>query len=255
MNYIYDGSFQGLLTLIYDGILLKENPDNVFAENKFSPDLFSENKNISSDPEKAEKVLKTLSNKFGPEMTQNIYYAFLSNEEYIEKKIFDYVKLSFEHGKNVEGFYANDSVLGVKNAFRKVLSEKEKFMGILRFRLLKDGLYYASIEPDNNIIGLLVNHFEKRFPDQNWLIHDVSRNTGAFYSNGKASLVSIGDFEKKLLQEGENLDKNVFNENEEEYQKLWKTFFKKIAITERKNPGLQRQFLPARYWKYLPEKN
>ena len=106
-------------------------------------------------------------------MMQNIYYAFLSNEEFIEIKIFDYVKLSFEYGKNVEGFYANDSVLGVQNAFRKVLSEKHKFLGIVRFKLLKDGLYYSPIEPDNNITGLLMNHFKKRFPDQKWLIHDV----------------------------------------------------------------------------------
>ena len=82
-----------------------------------------------------------------------------------------------------------------------------------------------------------------------------SRNVGAFYNNGKANLISIDNFEKKVLQEGENLDKNVFDEKEEEYQKLWKTFFKRIAITERKNLKLQRQFIPARYWKYLPEKN
>jgi probable DNA metabolism protein len=255
LNYIYDGSFQGLLTLIHHGILLKESPDNIFIENKSQPDLFSENKKIATDPAKAERVVKTLSNKFDLSMMQNIYYAFLSIEENIEKNIYDYVKLSFDYGKNIEGFYANDSVLAVKNAYKKVLSEKHRFLGIVRFRLLKDGLYYSPIEPDNNITGLLITHFKKRLPDQNWLIHDVRRNIGAIHNNGAASLISIDNFDKNVLQEGENLDKNIFNEKEEEYQKLWKTFFRKIAIVERKNPKLQRQFIPARYWKYLTEKN
>jgi probable DNA metabolism protein len=255
MNYIYDGSFQGLLSVIHEGVLSKESPDGVFIENKFNPDLFSCNKNVATDTKKAECVIKILSNKFGLYMMQNIYYAFLSNEDNIEKKIMDYVKISFEYGKNVDGFYANDSVRAVKNAFRKVAWERQKFLGILRFKLLKDGLYYAAIEPDNNIVGLLMDHFKKRFSNQEWLIHDISRNIGVFCKDGNARLIFIDNFEEKLLQEGENLDKNIFDENEEKYQVLWKIFFKKIAINERKNLKLQRQFLPARYWKYLPEKN
>ncbi|MDR2407664.1 MAG: DUF4130 domain-containing protein, partial [Bacteroidales bacterium] len=42
---------------------------------------------------------------------------------------------------------------------------------------------------------------------------------------------------------------------ESRYQELWKTFWRAVAIQERKNPKLQRQFMPKRYWKYLIEKN
>jgi probable DNA metabolism protein len=37
-------------------------------------------------------------------------------------------------------------------------------------------------------------------------------------------------------------------------QQLWQTFFRTIAIPERKNPRLQKSNMPAKYWKYLTEK-
>ena len=37
------------------------------------------------------------------------------------------------------------------------------------------------------------------------------------------------------------------------YQELWKMFFKKISIKERKNPRCQMQFMPKKYWKDLIE--
>ena len=45
----------------------------------------------------------------------------------------------------------------------------------------------------------------------------------------------------------------TISEREKEYQQLWKTFFQTIAIEERKNPRLQMQFMPKKYWKDLVE--
>ena len=39
------------------------------------------------------------------------------------------------------------------------------------------------------------------------------------------------------------------------FQKLWRTYFKAIAIKERSNPRKQRQDMPVRFWKYMTEKN
>jgi hypothetical protein len=34
-------------------------------------------------------------------------------------------------------------------------------LGLIRFKRLEDDLYYAQIEPDNNIVGLLAPHFSR----------------------------------------------------------------------------------------------
>ena len=47
-----------------------------------------------------------------------------------------------------------------------------------------------------------------------------------------------------------NQDTQSFNENiEKEYQKLWCGFFDSVAIEARKNPKLQSQNIPKRFWK------
>jgi probable DNA metabolism protein len=254
MIYIYDGSFQGLLSSIYDGIALNENPERIITKEYLEPELFIEIKEIKTIPEKADKVIKTISAKFKLEIIENVYYSFLSNVKDIEKNIFDYIKLSFYSGNNIEGYYANDVVYTIRETVRKVIWEKHKFLGLVRFRLLKDGLYYAPIEPDNNITALLITHFKKRLSNQKWLIHDINRGIGAYFNGLKSSIISIDKFNVKLLDKGNNLDKNIFDDREEEIQKLWKIFFGKITIPEKKNSKLQRQFIPIRYWKHLIEK-
>lgn len=52
-----------------------------------------------------------------------------------------------------------------------------------------------------------------------------------------------GQVKEELLHEGEDF-----------YQKLWRSYFKHITIEERKNLKLQRQHMPRRFWRYLPEK-
>jgi len=43
------------------------------------------------------------------------------------------------------------------------------------------------------------------------------------------------------------------SENEEDIRILWQQYFEVMAIKERVNPKLQRQFVPVRYRKHLPE--
>jgi len=43
------------------------------------------------------------------------------------------------------------------------------------------------------------------------------------------------------------------SESEEDIRVLWKQYFEVMAIKERVNPNLQRQFVPVRYRKHLPE--
>ncbi|HEY3388941.1 MAG TPA: DUF4130 domain-containing protein, partial [Prolixibacteraceae bacterium] len=46
----------------------------------------------------------------------------------------------------------------------------------------------------------------------------------------------------------------LLQEEEAVYQTMWKGYCQNIAIRERLNPKLQKQHMPKRYWKFLPEK-
>lgn len=116
-------------------------------------------------------------------------------------------------------------------------------LGLIRFKLLEENLYYAQMEPDYNILELIAPHFADRMSDQNWIIHDVSRGIGAIYNQNEWVII-----------DAKNIELPALGEKELYFQNLWRQYFKNIAITNRFNPKLQRKIMPARYWKYLVEK-
>ena len=110
------------------------------------------------------------------------------------------------------------------------------------FKKFGNNLYYASIHPDNNIIEPLGHHFINRLVSQNFIINDKNRDVCLIY-NGK---------EYQII-DSTNLKIPNISANEQKYQELWRLFFKTIAISERKNPKCQMQFMPKKYWKDLIE--
>lgn len=135
-------------------------------------------------------------------------------------------------------------MLKLKKLSRKVSGEIHRMLGLLRFKKTAGDIYYASCEPDYNILSLLAPHFARRLADQNWIIHDISRKQAAVF-NQKEWVITFFDDDNQIKITAE----------EKNYQKLWKGFFDSIAIKNRKNLKLQRQLMPERYWKHLIEKD
>lgn len=86
----------------------------------------------------------------------------------------------------------------------------------------------------------------KRFPTQNIILHDKNRSLAFLYN-----CQNKNDYEIILVPE--NFEINSFSQEEQQFQKLWKTFFKTISIKERTNSRLQIQYMPKKYWKDLVE--
>ncbi|KLO22244.1 TIGR03915 family putative DNA repair protein [Marinitoga sp. 1155] len=239
---IYDGTFQGLLTLIFYCYNKRFIPDLVFK--KSNPTIFNIIDYIESDFEKSRIVGEFIIKKLDKQILKNIYLAYLSEIENIESSIIKYFNLSLKMQRNAEIHIEKNYVLSVKNAIYKVIKEKQRFLGLLRFRELFNGILYAPFEPDHNIITLLASHFSDRLKNKIWIIHDLKRGLAIIYDK-KLELV-------KILNYNMNLEKSI-SSSEKEFQSLWKTYFKNVAISERKNIRLQKQFMPQRYWKYLTE--
>jgi len=120
----------------------------------------------------------------------------------------------------------------------------------IRFQLTKDGIFYCGIDPDFNVLPLILNHFKNRYADQQWIIYDLKRQYGLYYNLDEVEEITIE------LQEGtiKNREQYQFSEQEDLYAKLWKDYFKSTNIVARKNTKLHIKHVPKRYWKYLTEK-
>ncbi len=250
--YIYDGTFEGLLTNIFETYSSKRFPDDIQSEGKYAENLFAETLKINSDSEKATRVWKGIQHKLSPKNKQLLYYAFLSEEQGIEMKILRFARRLFNEEINIETDLGDPDVLDIIQFARKVKKEAMRMMQFVRFQQTKDGLYFCGIEPLYDIMPLVVGHFKKRFADQQWLLYDLKRNYGAFYNKKTVEEVVLTSSE--INRKTGQISENVLNEGDAFYQTLWKSYFENISIKERKNLRLQRQHMPRRFWKYLTEK-
>ncbi|MGE4282884.1 MAG: TIGR03915 family putative DNA repair protein [Clostridia bacterium] len=243
ISYIYDNTFEGLLTAIYEAYYRRQVPEEIVPEEGFQEKLFCQNIYIETDEQKADKVYQSIKKKISPQALQHVFYVFLSEMDGAETWIYQYLKFGWEVGRKIDFYEVDDRVLRIHKISRKVGGECHRLLGLVRFRLLSGEIYYAPIEPDNNIVALLAPHFTKRFAAQNWILHDVKRGIAAVYNKEEWIITELNIDQTLKLEE-----KELF------YQQLWKQYFHSIAIEDRVNPRLQKRCMPMRYWKYLIEK-
>ncbi|MEO5945117.1 MAG: TIGR03915 family putative DNA repair protein [Ferruginibacter sp.] len=248
---IYDGSFEGLLTAVFEIYEYKILEPFICKENENSGSLFGNIHEAKSDKIKFARVYKKLKDKLTPNTFSQLYKTFLSEQKDIENVIYRYIVYVLASKQAVENNYAHPDVLMLQQTSRKVQREKHRMEAFVRFQLTKDNLYYCLIQPDFNVLPLISNHFEKRYADQRWLIYDSRRKYGLYYDLEKVSEVSL-NFETDLNNAA--AIKNICDESEELYQQLWQQYFSSVNIAARKNMKLHIQHMPKRYWRYLTEK-
>lgn len=242
--YTYDGSFQGLLTCVYEGYYNESKPENIVSRAKYEPDLLSEEIFIPACTEKSEKVYNAIKTKLSSAILERVFHMYLSEAKGCDFLIFKYLKAGFSLGKTLDLHLHIDAVRESIALERKVTWEAVRILGFIRFEAIAENLYYSPIEPDHNILSLIADHFSERLSGQNWIIHDMRRETACIYNTTEWKIIPLSK------KDG---DKLISYNNIYFYENLWKDYFETIAIQERKNIRSQKGHMPARYWKNLTE--
>lgn len=241
-DFIYDGSFEGLLTAIFEANMYKGNI-NIIEELNYTPSLLNEKVIVKTDLKKFNRVYNSIKNNLGNYVLINVYHLYLCSIVDSKNLLFKYLKLCYKHGNSINLAKNNDIIFLVDKYCRKVTIEAERFTGFVRFKEIAPLTFYSSIEPDHNILPLLINHFKKRFSDENFIIHDYKRDI-AIINN--IDNIIITDFNKEDA-------KSLINCPNSKYESLWKTFYNSINIKERQNLRQRNMFMPKRYWKNITE--
>lgn len=239
--YIYNNTFTSLLNLI--DILLKNNikPFNI-KNNFYIPNLLDNliNLEIDLDIHVVDKYLNLVDKN----IFKSIYYIFLSTDENKELIIYYFLLNSLKHKAKIiymRNLKCVDKVLKISNY---VSRETHKLKGFTRFRELENKVLYAEINPENNVLELLSNHFKNRLKNELWIIKDANRKIISIYDKNEFFIVDDSEF--NLL--------NFTSSDEEMFiQNMWKSFYKTIGIKERKNNRCRMNFMPKKYWKFILE--
>jgi probable DNA metabolism protein len=127
--------------------------------------------------------------------------------------------------------------------------EVHRMMGLLRFSPNAEGEFIARCAPDHYILPDLIVYFTARFGETPWSIIDEKRGLCLRRLPGeRAKITELPALENQTQEKPSEYAKN------DNWEELWKHYHKTINNEDRDNPKCQRQFMPKRYWKYLPEK-
>lgn len=253
MIYIYDGSYEGLLTAIFTTFESREFDVQLQLESDFQESLFEKPKYIQSDLAKARRVSDGLVKLFTKDGAADFWRAFLAEDSNIHQIIFELIISAFK--TNSSTFlhnYGDERILQFHQTLRKVSRERHRMKAFIRFQKESSGMYVAIIEPDFNVMPLIISFFRKRYADQQWLIYDNKRRYGIHYDLHSVTEVTLS------LDRSTALQKSVANitldPDDNRYTRLWQGYFQSTNIEARKNLKLHLRHVPKRYWKYLPEK-
>lgn len=236
--YTYDGSFNGLLSVIHTAVYSRIVPTGISPEKDLQFSFNCRYIKVKTDDKKAEKVHRAISEKIGNFGCRRLYYVFLSSHAQKDMIIYKYMMLGFKNGNITNTALADDTVCEAVKIAENVSRETEKFRQFTRFYVMENGVQYARLLPSNNILPILTPFFVKRLGKIPFVLHDPGHN-----------ICSVYDTKQWYITSSEGLNPPKVSDADKDFNAMWKAFFDAISIKERENPGLQKQMMPARYFK------
>ena len=242
LTALFDGSIDGFLSVIYSCYYDKRNYEYVFEDSVYQQQLDVEYIYVPTEERHSVKVIDAVGKRISPEAQSRLYKCCLSNDENRFTELLHYIRLGFKVGASVDNHLQNPHVLMVHKLAGYVSHEAHLLTGFCRFKETKSGVYYAAISPVSNALPIVAEHFRDRLMNQPWVIHDTSRGLAAIYD--------CNDCIIEPAPANANVD---CSKDEALFQELWRTFFDTIAIKERVNKKLQRNFIPLHFRKHITE--
>ncbi|WBW49589.1 TIGR03915 family putative DNA repair protein [Peptoniphilus equinus] len=238
MKYLYDGTFEGLLTVVFDGYKVL---DAVHIGVDGGQLDFFETIKVTTDFDKAKRVAQGVEGRFGKAVLTDLHKIFLSKFEDKDDTIGQVIYGLYHHGPQYLQS-AEHGAIRYREIVKNYTAEAHSYKGLLRFMVIQDGVLYAPFEPENDLLVYVTPHFIRRMPNESFLIHDVRRSKAACYAEGRCEILHVAELAVEI------------GASEQAFQKLWKNFYDTVAIPARYNPNLMQSNMPKRYWRYLPEK-
>lgn len=267
-----EDSVDGIFTAVYDAWDSRLGLENVTVQAGMNQNyqLFEEYYSVETDHDKAARVARTIREKMGMEDYEILYQAALSRDPGKGEAIFRTIVLGLAviKRRNVTRNLQQPAIARVFELSRNVGNEAHHYRMFVRFHELEreevspallqkgecieerhaegDSVMFSEIEPENQVLPILGEHFSDRFPMVNFMIYDRTHKECLIHQAGK----------QWVILQGASLDEeriHQYSRMEREYARLWKGFVSSIAIRERYNPRCQMNFMPKRFWKYMTE--
>lgn len=249
ITLICGDGFDDIMTAVYDawGFMKKGYSVSIWAGENCEYSLFSGYVTVEADIGKSLKVSQSIRRKISEQAFLWVYRAAMHFDHDRANAILGFLKAGYKMGSGVTDCLDNIYVMRIMELNRKVTNEAHRFRGFVRFSEVYRGLLYSEIRPKCDVITLIAPHFDNRFPMENWIIYDKSRRKAAVHKSGDTWVI-VSDYEFCVAEFKNSgiIDSSTkrYNDN---FEELWKVFFKAISIESRANPNCQQNLVPLWY--------
>lgn len=257
--YVCTDTVTGIFSAVYDAWKTHRTQEEcgIAIRGFLEQQLFCDYVEVEETEHKAVAVQNMIQRHLGMQAYSDIYQAVLSCD--IEKG--DAVlgtmlaARRIPDSKKIMEHLSHPMVEKVFELSRTVGNEAHLLTEFIRFRELENGVLYAPITPKSQVLTCIAPHFADRFPLENWMIHDKTHHIFAVHEARKKWVLVQEERDRyQTEKESGEIDNSEYekrfekiSEKESEYEMLWKSFCKTIAIKERENPVCQRGHLPLWY--------
>lgn len=255
--YVYrcEDSLESIFTAIYNVYENRHWGEEILLAVDDEPRLFAVEIAIEPNEEKCNKVIRTICSRFGEENYRSLCLALSSPDMEKAQAVYRTVAWGLASGCGWGHLFDNLADVHVNKAFKLARSADREYChlrGFSRFQELESGLLYSKIEPRNDVLAFLMPHFADRFPEENFVLHDVGRDL--FGIHRAEQYLNESETNWHLLHGKDFVPENVtLSADEIKYRKLFKSFCQSIAIDARENKELQQNMLPLHFREFMTE--
>ena len=121
--FVYDKSFDGLLTAVFDAYFRKTFPDDLLSEGDALPLFYDELHTVVTDEEKAGRVWRGLQKKVSSSALGCLTQSWLSELPEIGILIFRYIRKAIDAPRSIETNFGDPDVLQLAQIWKKVDGE------------------------------------------------------------------------------------------------------------------------------------
>lgn len=242
MAYLYDGTFEGMLSCVFEAYASREDPVDIVEKSIFMPRLGQRAKVVVTDRVRARRVENGLIRTCGRKTYEAVGMVHCSDDPAKGRAILEFVRYAMKRGSAAVRDIAHERVCAFAEMERSVRNEKHQWQQFLRFEQVEGGIYVARCDPKANVVALLMDWFAARFNTQSFVIYDEVRRIAGVSRGGSWIMV-----------EADGLDIPAVTGEERIVAQAWKRFYDAVAIEFRTNHDLQKSLMPKRFWKNMTE--
>lgn len=141
MDYLYDGTFEGLLTCIHHHYYT-DKATGIYTKDEYQPSLLNGYMEVETDEMKATTVYEAIERKISSYDLKRIYRVFLSCDPEKEIKILRYIVKGFKTGPSISMLHGDPIVFDVQAIEKKIYVETERMLQFVRFSVMDNDVLY-----------------------------------------------------------------------------------------------------------------